>query len=311
MAELLLNGLDGTNPLAFFAALGTLSALHEIGPGDCRLSWREVDTWRPVIHTASLFKPSELIDALVADQATWATDPCRFLRYATQGGKKSGGKEAFDLKPPPAVFRAYLEGLLAKSGRDRRRSIDFAAAFATDVAVDNNGNAKPTAFHFTAGQQEFLAMVDVLATKVEPADLEEAVLGPWVYAGRLPVLGWDVISNRDYALRASNPSTDKKFGVPGADWLAFRGLSYFPVMSLAGRLTTTGCSGDWKHSVFCWPLWSVPLSSRGVRSVLKLADLESMSWLNRDARGIGAVLKSSISRSDQGGYGSFSPPRVC
>jgi hypothetical protein len=58
------------------------------------------------------------------------------------------------------------------------------------------------------------------------ADFEEALFGPWLYARALPVLQWDNSQTRDYALRASDPSKEKKLGVPGADWLAFRGLSF-------------------------------------------------------------------------------------
>ncbi len=311
MEELYLDGLDGTNPLAFFAALGVLSSLQGGDPSSAgvmaRLLWREEDTWRPVICTPAPIERSHLIERLRADVVSWRDEPCRQLRYI----KKGGDKEAWDLKPPPDVFRAYLSRLVADANPTHRRSVDFAACFATDVAEDNNGNVKPTSFHFTAGQQEFLAMVDTLISLIEPSELEEAVFGPWSYSSQLPVMRWDATANRDYALRASNPSNEKKSGVPGADWLAFRGISNFPVVARGSRLVTACCRGGWKNTVFQWPLWSVPLSSRGVRTVLTLDSLSSMSSSQRSARGIGAIFESSIHRSDQGGYGSFSPPRVC
>jgi hypothetical protein len=47
--EIELSGLDGTNPLGFLAALGTLVALESAGEKDARLSWRRLGTWVPSI----------------------------------------------------------------------------------------------------------------------------------------------------------------------------------------------------------------------------------------------------------------------
>ncbi len=44
---LLLNGIDGANPLGFLAALGTLVVLHAAGYPGVRLAWRRGVTWRP------------------------------------------------------------------------------------------------------------------------------------------------------------------------------------------------------------------------------------------------------------------------
>ena len=51
---LLLGGLDGANPLAFLAALGTLRGLSIAWPQRVvRLSWEARDTWRPLLHVDS------------------------------------------------------------------------------------------------------------------------------------------------------------------------------------------------------------------------------------------------------------------
>src|SRR5207302_589242 len=102
-----------------------------------------------------------------------------------------------------AKFADYLLGLVLAGSR---RSLAMAAAFATDVAVDNNGNTKPTALHFTAGQQEFLALVSELRKGITREVFNEALFGPWLYSRPLPVLQWDNSQTRDYALRAGAPS---------------------------------------------------------------------------------------------------------
>jgi hypothetical protein len=49
-----LTGLDGTNPLGFLAAVGTLVTLHDAGEGSARLGWRRGVTWTPVIEGTSV-----------------------------------------------------------------------------------------------------------------------------------------------------------------------------------------------------------------------------------------------------------------
>jgi len=297
MKEVVLTGLDGANPLAFLATLGVLEILTDCGM-PARLAWRDDGVWHPVV-TGIEGGIQALMESIYEDRRTWTDEPALTLEY----------EDKRDLKAPPQHFREYLERLVARAAPGRRRGVDWAAAFATGIAVDNNGNTKPTALHFTAGNQQFLKMIAELAIGVTAADVEEALVGPWRYNRSLPVMGWDATASRAYALRASNPSGDKKLGVPGADWLAARGLACLPVVPVKTRVHTTGCVGGWKKGSFRWALWTVPLDLEVVRSTMRL-ELVEMGAVERAARGIGVVLACGIRRSDQGGYGSFDPPSV-
>lgn len=297
MHDIVLTGLNGANPLAFLAALGALEVISTSDP-NTTLLWQHSGSWRAVLHS-SYASMDSMIEQLERDREQSVNDPALALEYS---GKR-------DLKPAPIRFRQFLNDLVGHSSPTNRRSVDWATAFATDVAVDNNGNTKPTALHFTAGQQQFLQMALDLVANVTRDDFREALCGPWKYERSLPVMGWDATSSRDYALRANDPSTDKKLGVPGADWLALRGLIFLPTVPRGLRVITAGCVGGWKDGRFRWPLWTVPLSAPVVRSVLTL-DIERMTKPERTARAIGAVLSSGIRRSDQGGYGSFAPASV-
>ncbi|MBX3261346.1 MAG: hypothetical protein KF782_16800 [Labilithrix sp.] len=302
MSEILFTGLDGKNPLAFLAALGVLNILADrcTTPPAPKIAWKNVGTYRPVLVDGPA--PRDLLDILVEDLASFADERALDLHY-----KKPGGADAHDLKPLPRRYAEYLEDL-----RDRasRRSLAFAGAFATDVAVDNNGNTKPTALHFTAGQQEFLAMVTELQRGTNREDFEEALFGPWRYARPLPVLQWDNAQSRDYALRAGDPSKEKKLGVPGADWLAFRGLPFIRVVPEEDKIVTTGCRGGWKSGTFRWPIWNASLGREVVQSVLASSELFDLEPRVLRTRGVAVVFEASINRSDQGGYGSFSPASV-
>ncbi len=309
MSEQELTGLDGNNPLSFLAALGVLNALSENVSSDLRspkLVWRPRGSFVPALIDGP--ERENLLNLLVEDLETFREEPAiKGLRYA------KGKSQAHDLKPPPVFFTEYLKRLVASGSL---RSLDFAAAFATDVATDNNGNTKPTAFHFTAGQQEFLRMVSELIhgrdriQGVSREDLSEAIFGPWKYERPLPILSWDNTTARDYALRASNPSNEKKLGVPGADWLAFRGLPYFRTVPIKNRIATTGFKGEWKTSTFRWPLWNVPIGRDVIRSLVTSPELYKLDPTTLRARGIEVVFEAGVRRTDQGGYGSFTPARI-
>jgi len=303
MNEIHMPGLDGTNPLGFLAGLGVLNAVSDQRGGDPRpaLSWVQAGSWMPVLHAG--LDEGELLEALWADLRGWDREPVLDLKYGEDGASVR------DLKPPPAVFRAFLQDLIVSATPEERRGVDVAASWATEVAVDNKGNTKPTALHFTAGQQKFLEMVRTLRDEVTRDDLHEALVGPWSYSRALPVLQWDCTMFRDYALRADDPSGAKKLGVPGADWLAFRGLPFIRVAPMGKRAMTTGCVGEWKTGSFHWPLWTHPIERPTVHTVLQLR-LAEITDAERLARGISMVFRCAIKRADPGGRGSFAPAAV-
>ena len=153
-------------------------------------------------------------------------------------------------------------------------------------------------------------MADELRKGVTHDDLAEALFGPWRYARPLPVLQWDNRQSRDYALRAGDPSKEKKLGVPGADWLAFRGHSFVRVAPNGTSIETAGCRGGWKTGFFRWPIWTVPMTRSVASSLLTSREVFEADPRVMRLRGVQVVFESAIQRTDQGGYGSFSPASV-
>jgi len=301
MTEVALLALEGNNPLGFLAALGTLDALT-ISVPQATLRW--TDDLVPYAVVGGVGGFDELLDVLELDREAWA------------GGTVLGfpaDSPLPDAKPEAEELRAWFEAVAVVP---ERREADLLCSLVAEGAFDGAGkNAKPTHFHFTAGRQQFLDMVRTLASEVSREQLGEAVHGPWSYASKLPSLSWDAGSERIYAVRATNPSDDKRLGVPGADWLAFRGLIFFPVRTLWQSLRTTACDDDWKRSAFRWPLWRVPASRDVVWSLVADPTLVSLRADRRTPavlheRGIGVVLQAPIKRNDQGGYGAFGAPEI-
>ncbi len=68
-------------------------------------------------------------------------------------------------------------------------------------------------------------------------------------------------------------------------------------------------TGGWKNGVFHWPVWSAPSTRLEVASLLR-GDVTRLRRQEREALGVTQVFSSAITRSDQGGYGSFSPADV-
>ncbi len=318
MRQVLLTGIDGMNPLGFFAALGVLRTLEDCSQGGLhpRLSWVNEGYWRPVI--SGIGSIDEIAEKIWGDLETWKTEPALQLAYSKTGKRMKRGKPGSvqDLKPAPHIQRAFYKEGVESALEGSARTARVIAAFGSEVAVDNNENIKPSALHFTAGQQQFLKMVNQIAAGVNLEDIRQALVGPWTYDSTLPSLSWTGTGARMWALRASNPSKDKRGSCPGAEWLAFVGMSFFPCAPQAAangrrtRVETTSVHGGWKNSAFTWPLWSPPASATAVASLLRTSKLAKMPPDARRARGIETVLKADIARSDQGGYGSFSPAQV-
>lgn len=301
-AELELPALDGTNPLGFLAALGVLDVLHRAGR-EPTVRWSADLVPTPVLRGVT--GEDELVELIDADRARWADSVV--LRGPS-------GTPLDDLKPPPGVPRDWAGDVVGTLG-ESRADADLFCALLAEGAVDGKGNGKPTHLHFTAGQQKFLVMVRELAGRVDAERIREAVFGPWREDSPLPSLSWSSHGERVYALRALNPSTEKRLGVPGADWLGFLGLVFFPTCALIRNgaqqvtLRTTGCDRAWKRSHLRWPLWTVPLERDTVWSLVGdsavVGQGRKPSPDELRVRGVRQVMQAPIRRSDQGGYGSF------
>jgi hypothetical protein len=300
VTDIPLPALEGTNPLGFLAALGVLDAVSATIPG---VTLRWTDELVPHAVVGGPGDLGQLLDTLDKDREQWVGSAT--LRFPADG------QPLADAKPDGRQLRQWFEHV---GDRTRHRAdADLLCALVAEDAFDNNGRAKPTHLHFTAGQQKFLSMVRELAVAVDRDRLQEAVCGPWRYDSPLPSLSWDSRGERVYAVRAVNPSNEKRLGVPGADWLAFRGLIFYPVMrSSRGSLRTTACDTEWKSSAFRWPIWTRPATRHVVRSLVADPSLVSRppraTPADLAARGIASIRQASIRRSDQGGYGSFGAP---
>jgi len=312
--EISLTGLDGANPLGFFAALGCLHLLdahaNEHGHPAPRLSWRNVGTWQAILHDVP--DMATIVERLVAAIPLVQQEPILEFAYDADGQrtKPSAEKAQRELKPVPETMRQFFAELM--DDPEKRTGLDLLEALVTEVGTDRSGRVKPSALHFLAGQQRFLTAASSLCQGVDQGQIQRALVGPWNPDSELPTFSWDSSVTRLYALRADDPShgRNKKLCEPGAEWLALCGLRCFASAPVAGRIQTTGISGGWKSGRFSWPLWEDPAGIREVRALLRLDELHNLGADKRKAIGILALCTCGIQRSDQGGYGSFQPANI-
>jgi len=308
-----LTGLVGTNPLGFLAALGALDAATRIRPeAQPRLWW--ADGLEPSARLDGLADIAELVDTLDTDRRRWQSSP--LLDFELDGKPIEDAK--LDTAPHNNQLRRWMEHVHTH-GTDADIALLHALVAEGATAAMKKSDAKPTYFDFTSGNQHFLAIARELRDGVDQPMIENALTGPWKRQTDLSSFRWDTSRGpRLYALSAKSPTRDDKPpSVPGADWLAFLGLRYFPVAARSGggqtRLVTTGCIGGWKDGTFTWPLWgrSGPqprgLSSAVVASIVADQNLATLSSEQRRRLGIFRLLQAPIVRPR---YGHFGPATI-
>ena len=305
MNETRLTGLEGTNPLGFLAALGVQVAFagEDEQP---RLWWSEDLTPRAVVDEG--FTVERIVDQALSFLVRWEESPAVNPRRPDGSAMPKGN----ELKLGPSDIRDYLRLSLADHGDDDSSGA-LMSALVAEGSLDKQGVAKPSDLYFVAGQQKFLDTTRKILRGTTREDIISGLVGPWNYTSELPSLGWDVVDDRVYALRANNPGPEKKLTNPGPEALAVLGLSLHPVFAGRERTLTQGCSGSWKAGHYSWPLWRRPATLHAVRSLLAHAHdhptaTDRRIWFR--AWGVDRILRSPIHRSGQGGYGTFGPPEV-
>lgn len=297
-AELSLDGLDGSNPLAFLAALGTLQVATRVNP-ESTLHWGvRLGRYRPVL--IGLGGNAEHALNVITDKLlALSTTPFEI-----------NSRLPFDSEE----FREFL--VEASNGEDRRNA-DFGCALGSEVCVDEkSGSFKDTAFRMIRSKDNqgsgngFLNYALRIRHDTDCDKVRRTLFQRWDYNERKLDYRWDPSGDEPYAYRADNPSGKQPPSMRGANSLALEALPLFPVVPQGQRVQTTGFHRRDKVTYFTWPIWSAPATVDMIRSMLTLPELcEAEPDRNQlTARGISEIYRCRRFSSSQY-YSNFSPAK--
>jgi CRISPR-associated endonuclease/helicase Cas3 len=300
-----LPGLDGSNPLGFLAALGTLRLADRALPG-AKLKWMAKGGWVPVLNLHEEKSPEELVEMLLS----------------VAGSERRSFTFSQDVKIQSDEFRDLELEAVGDAANDREFA-DFLRAFADPLVTiqggPNTGKTKPTEFYFIAGQQKLVKQAREIAAATKPEHLLKALFEPWRYDDPLDGLSlrYDPLDDLRYAVRFCNPSKDrskaKRGSVLGANRLAFEALPFFPCFASGTRLATTGFTIFDRRPFFTWPVW-VPLW--GINTVRTALSTVTMPVKKTASCGVvlpvqlGAAAWYQCEKVANSDYSNFSPARM-
>lgn len=264
-ADVLLCGLDGTNPLGFLAALGAFRLLAGANP-TLKMLWRPSDgTWRPVLR-GSEFRVEQLGDKLFGslaalDKSVWSLD--KKLPFAGEHLRSE----------------AALAVNAASSGA--REKVDGIAAIGVECYRDDKGNFEETAFRLIRSgdnqQNGLLAYAIRTMDLCRATQIQTALSDIWRYQDEKTSFRWDPNEDRGYALQWGNPSDDGSLTERGANCLALMALAMFPTIPAHGEAATVGFGlRQPKQLSFTWPIWTIPVSIDTIKSLLSLQQLQRL-----------------------------------
>ena len=292
---LLLSGLDGSNPLGFLAAVGTLRTVGLAEPEAAwRMKWLVRDgVWAPAMLSDRPASADALIDLLYGRLRRKSTPEFDFSK---------------NLNVNPKTFRDEAVSAQQQAQLQDRIHADFVAAFGCEIHTTDKGKSiQDTALRTMsgAGHQHFLGTMKQLTQKTEKHDLHRSLFERWSYSDDKLGMRWDPEEDRRYALRWDNPSDGGVRTVRGANRLAVEALPMLPTAPGERELQTTGFSMQDRSVSFTWPIWRVAASVDVVRSLLALPELQKPepSRVHLNARGVVEVYRNQ--RITVGKYRNF------
>lgn len=300
-------GPEGWNLLGFLSALGALAGWSRVEPA-ARLSWR---------HHGGTWLPSWNLPGVHSDEAAVT------LLFQALSGKRDGpllwDASIFDngYPPSPGPFREWSLEARRSAAPANRWLTDTIVALGSESVLVGDTTLSDTLLRTTRADRggnhgSLVSIARSLLADVREDHLRGTLLETWTYRDedRNHSLRWDPGEHRQYALRGSNPSSDRTKGTQwGANRLALEALPYFPTWpSSLSRLDTTAFvrrgRGDFRMR---WPMWETPLSVAEIRPLLTHPAMIQLGT-NRgtfDALGVTEVYESRRHRQEY--YRNFTP----
>lgn len=286
---LLLTGLEGSNPLGFLAALGTLRLLAHAWPNRVTMGWKSSHVWLPRVHVDGGSSPT-------ADDVLETLEG-RLIKSFDQHPVSVLDKPNFE---NGQSFRQWLEHHADQASQTSQLTTDWLSALASDPASADASNPLQT-----VRRDYFHGNLKSVIETTRRSHLRRSLFAAWDYADALDnqSLHWDPREDRRHALQWNKPSGDldrkRSGGMLGANRLAIEAIPLFVSFREGGVRRTAGFSGNRSTDTrWTWPMWDASLDLSSVMTLLSLADLQAPTIrpiIRREIhqRGVTAVFRSN------------------
>jgi CRISPR-associated endonuclease/helicase Cas3 len=256
---IVLKGLDGSNPLAFLAALGTLRTLTlALVDEVVKMSWEPYEgAWRPRVNVHC--SPEEFVSLLTKSlESDRTTHPSRFV----------GNDDQIS-----SFYEVARKGDRFEDGLDQ-----WIVALTSDMHPNATSQLQLTRRDYFAGNLD-----EIMASTIT-VSLHRTLFQPWRYDDKLSgqSLHLEPSEDRRHAYQWNKPSGDpnrnKSGNMLGANRLAIEAIPLFLGLPSKNpdRLLVTGWTGVRSDdSRWTWPIWSPQIELPIVRSVIALDVLQN------------------------------------
>jgi hypothetical protein len=288
--SVVITAVDGSNPLAFLAAIGAFRLLQL--EQEVKLRWVRDEFWRP--------------------ELTGVDDKEAVCEVLFRRAKSDLPLDAFkhlgeNITVDRRTFLNFVKPAYESAKQGDRIVVDFATAFGSELLQQKSKERiqyTDLCFITGSGHQDFLGTMAGLAQRVLIEHLRDALFGEWKKSKGLS-MRWDPDDAAEYAFRWGDPSAEGASAVWGANLLAVHALPLLPAQPTTDGLKTTGFRYSpraWPE--LTWPIWSEAIGLDTLRSLLALPDLQvPEDELNHEVlrgRGIAEVYRSARVRIGQG-----------
>lgn len=265
-STLVLEGLDGSNPLAFLAALGTFRSIALHAPQlNFQLSWAKVQgAWRPVLSSNSNDELSKHSLLNMLDDCLRASDRDHpSLRLATM----------VDLFGVRKSFRDAS----ASAALGDREDAEWLSCNSSDIS-----DASSISQLQTTRRDYHSINIKGLMDGTSREHLNRSLFSPWDYSDPIAGVSLHLEPREDrrhayqWYMPSGDPTRSTSGGMIGANRLALEAWPLFQSLPRTDKLVTVGFRGlKANNTRFYWPIWSKRIDRDTLHSLLSLRTLDS------------------------------------
>lgn len=240
--EIHLTALREDNPRDFLAALGLLRLADHI--------WKDTPptlAWSQVSGKPTLIAASHV-------SGDWGKDILKLLQ-----GWQSAECNLFSHHKIEGISTHDFRNLLVTESPRTEIHASFYSGLASQIAHEKSGRRSELIIE-SANRSVLKGVNDLLSSTRNPPDITADFTGN----GSLQVVSntsrWHPAEYQAAAYASADPTDNKHRDYISLNILALFGLTFLPVVDIAGKRITSGIRRVGRVTEFSWPVWEKPLS---------------------------------------------------